>query len=313
VTVSNPLRISILDKQSNNTYENMYEPQTSQKKNNENYNHKFNNVIIKDFKIYGGPYQVIINSINSSHSLHLPASSSYRNYIGISIPKGFDMTIILFGGNASYVEGELITIDDNKKYKIKVSANTNGYDNIGNYTTEIKFFDVQTDVKNIGSISALMKSPDIKITNKDNQALLEKQLGQGSTAISFIRDSSKNNPIEIHKVNGNITSTIGYVDNYNEHYLDTIRIQFVTYLDQNIQIIKEDDTVTTPGDYNRKKVQIQIPGDISEYAKDHGIEVTWQEAIGSTYSIIMVLSIGTVTISLIVLSWLKIDKLNRKS
>jgi hypothetical protein len=172
---------------------------------------------------------------------------------------------------------------------------------------------VQTDVKNIGSISALMKSPDIKITNKDNEALLEKQLGQGSTAISFIRDSSKNNPIEIHKVNGNITSTIGYVDNYNEHYLDTIRIQFVTYLDQNIQIIKEDDTVTTPGDYNRKKVQIQIPGDISEYAKDHGIEVTWQEAIGSTYSIIMVLSIATVTISLIVLSWLKIDKLNRKS
>ena len=312
VTVSNPLRISILDKQSNNTYETAYERQTSQQKNNDNYDHKFNNVIIKDFKIFGGPYQVIINSVNSSHSLNLPASSSYRNYIGISIPKGFDMTIKLFGGNASYVEGELITIDDNKKYKIKVSASPKDYNNIGNYTTEIKFFDVQTDVKNIGSISALMKSPDIKIVNKDNQALLEKQLGQ-ETAISFKRDSSENNPIEIHKVNGNITSTVGYVDNYKEHYFDAIRIQFVTYLDQDIQIIKEYDTVTMPGDNNRNKVQIQIPGDISEYAKDHGIEITWQEAIGSTNNIILMLSIATVTISLIVLSWLKIEKLNRKS
>jgi hypothetical protein len=316
VTVSNPLRISVLDKQSNDTYETSTtnEPQMLQEGNDDIYSIKFNSMIIKDFKIYGGPYQVIINSINNSHSLHLPASSSYRNYIGISIPKGFDMTVRLFGGNASYVESELITMDDHKKYIIRIYGNTNDYDNnTGTDATQIKFFDVQTDVKNIRSISALMKMPGIKITNKDDHTRLEERLGEGSTAISFTRDSPHNKPIKINKLNGNITSTVGYVEDYNERYLDTIKTQFVTYLDQNIQIIKEDGTVATPGEYNRKKVQISIPGDISTYAKEHGIEVKWKDAIGSTNSIIMVLSIATVTISLIVLSWLKIEKLNRKS
>jgi hypothetical protein len=315
VTISNPLRISILDKQSNHTYETTatYEPQILQEGNNDIYNIKFNNVIIKDFRIYGGPYQFIINSINSSHSLHLPASSSYRNYIGISIPKGFDMTIRLFGGNTSYFEGELITMDDYKKYIVRIYGNTNDYDNTGTDTTEIKFFDVQTDVKNIGSISALMKMLGLKITNKDDHTGL-KESGEGSTALSFKRDSSHNKPIKINKLNGNITSTIGYVDDYNERRLHTIKTQFVTYLDQNIQIIKEDATaVTTPGDYNGKRVQIAIPGDISAYAKEHGIEVTWEDAFDSNNSIIMVLSIGTVTIILIALSWLKVANLNKKS
>jgi hypothetical protein len=313
VTVSNPLRISILDKQSNHTYETgaTYEPRMLQAGKSDNYNIKFNNVIIKDFRIYGGPYEVIINSINSSHSLHLPASSSYRNYIGITIPKGFDMTVRLFGGKGSYVESELITMDDHKKYIIRIYGNTNDYNNNGTDTTEIRFFEVQTDAKNIGSISALMKMPSIKITNKDDHTPLEEQLGEGTTAISFKRDSSQNKPIKINRLSGNIASTVGYVDDYNERYHDTIKTQFVTYLDQNIQIIREDAPVSTPGDYNRKKLQIAIPGDISMYAKEHGIELTWEDAIGSTNSIIMAVLIAAVTIILIALSWLKVANMNK--
>jgi hypothetical protein len=203
-------------------------------------------------------------------------------------------------------------MDDYKKYIIRIYGNTNDYDNTGADTTEIKFFDVQTDVKNIGSISALMKMPGIKITNKDDHTRLEERSGEGSTALSFKRDSSHNKPIKINKLNGNITSTVGYVDDYHERRLDTIKTQFVTYLDQNIQIIKEGGTVTTPGDYS-KKIQIAIPGDISAYAKEHGIEVTWEDAIGSTNSVILTLSIATVTIILIARSWLKVSNLKKNS
>lgn len=315
VTVSNPYKISILDKQSNHTNETgaVYDPQISDEESNDIFDYKLSNVIIKDFRIYGGPSEVIINSINSSHPLHLPASSSYRSYIGISIPKGFDMTVRLSGENASYVESELITMD-NKKYKIRISGNTNDYDgnNSTTNTTEIKFFDVQTDVKYIESVSALMKMPSIKISTKYEHTCPEERLGEGCTAISFKRDSSHNKPIKINKLSGYITSTVGYVDDYIERSHDTAKTQFITYLDQNFQI-KEDATVTTPGDYNRKKVQIAIPGDISAYAKEHEIDVNWEDAISSTNSIILTVTITTVTIILIALSWLKVANLNKKS
>jgi hypothetical protein len=223
------------------------------------------------------------------------------------------MTIRFFGGNLSYAEGELITIDDYKKYKIKITGNSNDHDNIGNNTTEIKFFDVQTDVKNIGSISVLMKRPEIKIINKDDQTYLERQLREGTTAVSFKRDPSNDNPVKIPKVSGNITSKLDYVDNYDESYHDSIKTQFVTYLNQNFQIINGDGSVINPSEYDGGKVEIQLPGDISEYAKEHAIAVPWREAISSTNGIILSLSISGVTIILIILSWLKIEKLSRKS
>jgi hypothetical protein len=54
----------------------------------------FKNVLIKDIQL-SGKYQVIINS---SGQLYLPSSLSQYDYISMSIPSGFNMTLKVFPG-----------------------------------------------------------------------------------------------------------------------------------------------------------------------------------------------------------------------
>ena len=79
---------------------------TANDSNHNNYN--FKKVIIKDLKLYGGPYEVIINVTNSSRPLYLPTSSSYNDYIAMSIPKGFDMIVKFSDSSSTYAQLDII-------------------------------------------------------------------------------------------------------------------------------------------------------------------------------------------------------------
>jgi hypothetical protein len=318
VSISSPFRISNLDKLSDNGFTDAVKDENHSilEKNqgqNTHYNYKFNKAIIKDLKIYGGPYEVIINSTNSSRPLYLPASSSYHDYVGISIPKGFDMTIRILNSNSSYTDFQLVTIDGGKNSSkwIRVPGN-NGNNNFKNETSGIQLFDVRTDPREIRDISLLMKQPNIKIINKE-QIASDGQNGQEIAALTFKRDSPKNTPLKIPMVLGNITSKVGYIDNFNQRNRETIKTQFVTYLDENFKIIKNDGTVSTPAQYNKgSQFGIEFPGDISEYAKEHGIEIPWQEVLMSFNNIIIVVSIIALSgITLWVVSY-RLIKINRK-
>ncbi|HYY66079.1 MAG TPA: hypothetical protein VE622_03015, partial [Nitrososphaeraceae archaeon] len=56
------------------------------------------------------------------------------------------------------------------------------------------------------------------------------------------------------------------------------------------------------------KLQIKLPADTSILAKRRGIEVPWQEAIVSTNSIIVLVSISLVSIIVTWRIWPKINK-----
>ena len=60
--------------------------------NARNFKYNLQNVLIKNLMLYGGPFEVTIYSTNSSLPIHLPTSSSYNDYIGVSIPAGFDIS-----------------------------------------------------------------------------------------------------------------------------------------------------------------------------------------------------------------------------
>ena len=59
------------------------------------------------------------------------------------------------------------------------------------------------------------------------------------------------------------------------------------------------------------KLVTKKPGDISEYAKEHGIEVPWRYVPSSTPSHVIVVILVTVFVIAIALMWSKMTKLNR--
>ena len=90
---------------------------------------------------------------------------------------------------------------------------------------------------------------------------------------------------------------VNYVDNYNRPYHSGIRTQFLTYLEQPIEIISDNGAIQSPSKIydSEKKIKIEMPGDISEYAKKHGMQIPWIRALSSDLSILLAVSISVIT------------------
>ena len=263
---------------------------------------------IKDLELYGGPFEIIINVTNSTRPLYLPTSSSSNNYIGMSIPKGFDMTIKFSDGNSTYAQLDMAKKNDKNSFqRIKVSGYNNGSDN---YTGQILFHNVRSDVQAIRYISALLKSPQIKIINQDKSKEIENATDEETRALIFKKDSPDNTPTEIQKGIGDITLNIDHVDNYNEHYLNWTRTKFITYLKNDIQITDKNNKIVPPVKQQSLFVRLlsKTPGDISEYAKENGIKVPWRQVISSTPSVIISFILLAVGIIVLALTWYKVRK-----
>jgi hypothetical protein len=116
----------------------------------------FNNVHIRDLKIYGS-YNV---TINSSNLLYMPSSSQY-NYIPITLPYGSNMTINLSN-------------DSRAEMRIGEGTNYNNKDNNSNNSNSNSNIPIQVlggsriELNKINDTTAplLVKSPEIKVTGK---------------------------------------------------------------------------------------------------------------------------------------------------
>jgi len=263
---------------------------------------KIGNVIIRNLKLYGGPFEVIINSTNNKPPIQIPSSYSYNDYIGVSVPIGFDVKIKL-PKKSAYVEFEVIKADQKKlpyqTIRILSTHNNSGTNSNANSNSkyDIYLHKVNTDLGTIKYISILMKNPQITVL-KEGMHSNDMQTGMGNMAISFNEDSHKGNPIEVKSDVGNITAKFSYVDNYNSDYRTGIRTQFLTYLDQDIRIISDDGSIHVPADLigSEKQAKIQIPGDISEFAKQHGMQLPWKKELSGNTSIILGISVVIITI-----------------
>ena len=133
---------------------------------------------------------------------------------------------------------------------------------------------------------------------------------QQNIALSFKKNSPQGDKFDIK--NGgkgftNITAEISYVDNYNQLHGTGIRKQFVTYLEEDMQIIRDDNSQSA--NQNNSIAYIRLPGSISESAKQAGIEIAWQNALSST-NIAVAAFIAIMTAVTIRVLWSRIDRLN---
>jgi hypothetical protein len=171
-----------------------------------------------------------------------------------------------------------------------------------------------SDFPRITSVPVLVKSPLIQVNGNAsfktiyprniniNQA---KTVSSGSPAeveerLNEAKPFASGGSVEV--VNGKLIAKFDHVDHYNdkEPYRNGTRTQYVSYL----KWISSDETVNP----SQGKLQIKLPADTSILAKRRGIEVPWQEAIVSTNSIIVLVSISLVSIIGMWRIWPKVKK-----
>jgi hypothetical protein len=209
--------------------------------NHKNYNNKnnnstessmsksetFKNVLIKELKL-SGLYQVVINF---DGSIRFPILSSQYDYIAISIPAGFDMTInLLDGASAGFTYGNSTRSD---------VVNNSEYNN-----EEIHFHKIKPAIPGLNSTSILVKSPEITI---HGNASLKKIMGANIVPL---------------KLNGKINAKVDHVDYYDgtKNYDSTKKLlhtlQYVTFL----KWIKSERNTTAA-------IELALPGDTQDKSK----------------------------------------------
>jgi hypothetical protein len=276
-------------------------------------NYNFANVIMRNLRLYGGPFQLVITVYNSTVPVYLPTSSSYNDYIAMAIPKSFDMAIKFSGNNSTYVQLDMIKMnEENSLQRIKVSGYNSGSYDGNNSTGQILFQNVRTDNQTIKYITALLKSAEIKLRNEDNRNDVSEPSDEGTRVLGFKKNSLDITPMEIQKGTGDITMNIDHVDNYNEHYQNWTRTKFITYLKNDIQITNDGKKIIPQGSHPilTAKFMLKLPGDISETAKENGIGIPWHDVLNSRPSNIISLFLVAIVVLLMALTWLKVRKLN---
>ena len=142
----------------------------------------------------------------------------------------------------------------------------------------------------------MLKHPEITVL-KDERSHSKNEQVDAEKTVSFKEDSHKSGPIEIKNTDGNILAKISYVDNYNRRYHTGIKTQFLTYLGQPVEVISENGISPASKIHDtEKKIKIEMPGDISEYAKKHGMQIPWIRALNSDFNISLATSVFAVMI-----------------
>lgn len=266
-------------------------------------NYHFEDMIIKNLKLYGGPFEIAINLTNSTRPMYFPMTSSYNDYVAMSIPRDFDVSIKFKQSNSTYAQLDMLDENEKNAFKrIKVFSYGDNSNDSENGSEQITLNKVRTDIKSVRYITVLMKDPEINIIleNKD----ITKGRDDQSSSIQFRRNTPESVPTKIDREVGDIKLNVDHVDNYNEAFRNWTKTQFITYLKNDIQITDMVPHVDEQSLFT--KLMSKKPGDISENAKQNGIEVPWRKVLHSIHNMILALTIIFITLLVIILSWYKI-------
>ena len=209
-----------------------------------------------------GEYEAIING--EGHS-NLPSSLSFGDYLRISVPQGFNMTIKL--SNMSSVN--LMTEDGTDK--VKIAGKT------------IRFDGVMTDRSDSAAdIQIIMKSPEIRVI--DGESNFERlYVGEFDP---FLLDSPLGQKTELK---GNLTTKVDHVDTINyrddDNHQRTKYTTFITSLNYDPW-----------GDFEILPT-FKIPGDLPDDLIEKNIDVISKRIITSATGILSLLLIVSVTIA----------------
>jgi hypothetical protein len=219
-----------------------------------------NNVTLKSLNMIGR-YNASIDFIGR---IALPDSMSDRNYIGLSIPTDFNMTLNLHPKGLSYIE--IVTENGTSTNTIKVKGESKMEFHIIRAYPPLKY------------VPVLLKNPEIKVNGETNisnglqNGLLTKRgtLNTGS-------------PLDIK---GQLNAKFGFVDNYNQYYKNGTLINYITYL----QAVTMNNTV------HEHKGPLLLSADFSSLLYDRELVMAIQNALAAPSNIIVVVVLSIITI-----------------
>jgi len=260
-------------------------------------------MIIKNLKLYGGPFEIAINLTNSTRPVYFPITSSYDDYVAMSIPRDFDVSIKFIQSNSTYAQLDMLDENEKNAFKrIKVFGHGDNSNDSENGSEQITLNKVRTDIKSVRYITVLMKDPEINII-RENKDITKGREDQ-SSSIQFRRNTLESVPTKIDRDVGDIKLNVDHVDNYNEAFRNWTKTQFITYLKNDIQITDMAPHADEPSLFT--KLMSKMPGDISENAKQNGIEVPWRKVLHSINNMILALTIIFTVSLVIIFSWYKV-------
>lgn len=230
--------------------------------NKSNQETHFKNVSVYHMNLYGGSEI----SLNTTGNITLPLQESYYDYVSMSIPNNFNMTI---------------RISDDSNSRAQIDMNNNSMDNHIeiNGGSIIKFHNVSNPIPKLISLPVQIKSPEIIVFGNasfDNTYYFGQMARIKDTSLHF---------------SGKLKMKIDFTDQYNERYSEGIRTQDITYI------------VLTPidGKTITEKNEIKLPGDISISAKQQALIVPIFDIFTSPTNFVV---LGLLTLVTIIVSWL---------
>jgi len=225
-----------------------------------NLKNHFENLSIVNIRVFGEYEQLI----NSTGMLTLPSTHSQHDYVGMSIPNEFNITIELFDNNNT--RAEIVANNNSSISAIQV-----------NNESKIDFYNVSSNSP-LKFVPILVKNPEIIVNGNIS---FDKTNFYGQEIDDYI-------PLD---VSGRVKVKFDFIDDFKEPYRNGTKIQHLSYLG----------SLSIDGKRTQFKQEFKLPGDISSDVKKRGLDVPLNNILGSSSNVILLIAISIATISL---TWL---------
>jgi len=232
---------------------------------NDNLRSYFKNSTIENLKLFG-KYRV---TINSNGTMSLPSGESINDYLGISLPENFNMTVKLLN---NYSRAEIVTNNHSQHYTI------------GN---ESKIVFSNITAISFNSIPVLVKNPEVKVIGN---ASFQNALFSLLTVRGGLNSGQ---PLDLQ---GQLRAKVDFVDHYKEPYQNGTRTKYLTYFQ----------SVIMDGKINNYAGPLKLPGDISYQAKLKQLGIPLRNILISNANVAL---LTIITLVGVVGSWLLWPKL----
>lgn len=225
------------------------------------FRNEFKNLSVVDIKLAGEYNQLI----NTSGQIMLPSTQSRQNYLGMSLPNGFNMTVNLLNNKNSRID--IITNSSN------LSNRSITLDN----ESKIDFYKIESESPYSNLVPIVVRNPEITV---NGSVFFEKTNFYGQEIDDYI-------PLN---VSGIVKTKFSLTEDFKEPLRHGTKLQYLTYLD----------TISIDGKRNQVHQAVQIPGDISPEIKKRGLDVPLLSILSTTtnYIILAVLVCTTIALTL---------------
>jgi hypothetical protein len=221
---------------------------------NGNLKNHFENLSIENMKL-AGQYEVSIDSLGS---LAMPGPLTQRDYVQMSLPNGFNMTLKLFDKDS---HAEIFTKNNSSIDTIEI-----------NDESKIVFYKVMSESP-VKSVPVIVKNPLVVV---DGNTKFEKS--NFYYRMSYL-------PLN---VSGHVEARFDFIDDLKESYGNGTKIQYLSYLG----------ALSLDGKIKQASQLFKLPGGIPSDLKKRGLDVPLNSILGSPSNIALVvaISIGTMTL-----------------